>query len=84
MVMPMNFYGMGSGMGMGMGMNMGIGSQNSSGNVYQDIKAKYGCGYADYFERPKVGAYPVDTTPQPNPRPAEKTWLGRIISKIYN
>ena len=85
MVMPMNFYGMNAGMGMGaMGMGAGMGMQNSSGNVYDNVKAKYGCGYSDYGHRPKIGDYPVDTIPQPDLRPSEKTWLGRIIRKLYN
>ena len=80
MVMPMNFYGMG--MGSGMGMNSGM--ANSSGNVYADLKAKYGCGYEDFYERPRISEFPVDTIPQPDERHKYRTWLGRMIRKIYS
>ncbi len=78
MVMPMNFYGS------GMGMGMDYGSGNSSGNVYANMKAKYGCGYEDFFERPRISEFPVDTIPQPDERFQDKTWFGRMIKKLYS
>ena len=67
MVMPMNFSGMGYG---------------STGNVYQNLKSQYGCGYVDYAERPKVAGYPVEINPQPHYAHVRHSWLSRFISKF--
>ena len=69
MVMPIGF-------GMGMGM--------SSGNVYDYMKSRYGCGHPDFAERPKIAGYPMDTVPQAPLRPAEKSWFGRMIANLTN
>jgi len=69
MVMPMGSYGM---------------SGASSANVYQTMKAKYGCGYADFNERPKVAGYPMDIIPKAYEPDVKRSWFGRFMDKMFN
>ena len=70
MVMPMGSFGMNS--------------MSSTGNVYQELHAKYGCGYIDYNERPKVAGYPLAMNPIAVEPPVQRSWLGRLIKKLYS
>ena len=56
----------------------------SSGNMYQSMRARYACGYADSAERPKVAPYPMDIIPK-EPEPiVQRSWFGRLFNKMYN
>ena len=66
-----------------MPMGFGMGSM-SSGNVYDNMKAKYGYAPVDFTERPRVAGYPMETVPQsPEPR-RKRTRLGRFLSKFFS
>jgi len=66
--MPMGSFGMGSG----------------SGNVYADMKARYGYAPVDFTERPRVAGYPMETVPQSPDPPFRKTWFGRLIRRLID
>ena len=71
MVMPTNSF------------NSGYSSM-SSGNVYQNLHSKYGCGYIDYAERPKVHGYPLGINPSGKHSYFKGSWLGELIKNLYS
>ena len=57
-------------------MPFGFGMGNMySGNVYDNMKARYGYAPVDFNERPRVAGYPFETVPQAPERDIEKTKL---------
>ena len=59
-------------------------SMGNSGNVYQAIRAKYACGYADSAERPKIAPYPMDIIPKSQDPVVQRNWFGRLLNKMYS
>ena len=59
-------------------------SMGNSGNMYQAMRAKYSCGYADNAERPKVAPYPMEIIPKEPDSIVQKNWFGRFFSKLYS
>jgi len=74
MVMPTGSYGMGYSYGMG----------GYSGNMYEDLKARYGYGPTDFTERPRIAGYPMETVLQGPDRPLEKNWFRKLLQKLYS
>ena len=68
MVMPFGTFGMG-------GM--------TSGNVYQNLRARYSCGYVDYAERPKLAGYPVETNSDCKRPERPKSFFERVVEKLF-
>ena len=66
------------------GMNSMMGMSGSSGNVYQNMKQQYGCGHADFSDRPYVAGYPMPAVPKAPDPITERTWLGRLYNKLYS
>ena len=62
---------------------MGMSGMNGGGNVYQATKAKYGCGHADFGERPQIAPYPMEIIPKSPDTPVKKSWFGRLMDKLY-
>lgn len=69
-MLPMYSYGMGMTYGMG--------------NAYQNVKSMYGYGPVDYAKHPKMAEYPMETIPQPPFHNVKKSWLGKIVNKIFS
>ena len=65
------------------GIGMGGMSNFGNGNVYQNIKAKYGCGHADFGERPKIAPYPMEIIPKAPTPNVQKSSFGRLLNKLY-
>ena len=63
-------------------MPMNSFGMGTSGNVYDNLKAKYSCGYVDRAERPKVSGYPVAIVPEAQPKMPE-TKLSEWIRKLF-
>jgi len=78
-----NMYSMNS---MGSMGNMGMMNNmyNSSGNVHQNFKNKYGVGYEDFNSRPYAQPYPFAVTPQSNVGNCYDCWFKRFIRKIFS
>ena len=80
-----NMYSMGGYGSMGYGAGMGMGSSmNSNGNVYQNFKNKYGCGYEDFGAEPYRQPYPFAINPKGDEPCLKKSWLGRLVEKYFN
>ena len=65
-------------------MPMGSFGMGGSGNVYQNLRARYSCGYIDNAERPKVAGYPLEVLPETHVTVRPKSLLGRWIDKLFN
>jgi hypothetical protein len=68
MVMPMGGFGMNS---------------MYSGNVYENMKARYGYPPVDLNERPRVAGYPRETIPQGEDLRISQTKFGRFMHKLF-
>ena len=55
-----------------------------AGNVHQSFKNKYGVGYEDFNSRPYAQPYPAAIIPKAPETPFQKSWFGRLISKLYS
>lgn len=62
---------------------MGMGSMYGGGNVYQGLKAKYGCAPADFSERPRIAPYPMEVIPKAPEPVIHRSWFGRLMNKLY-
>ena len=68
--MVMNFYSMGMGYPMG-------------GNVYEGMKAKYGCGHVDFGSAPKTFEYPMEVLVKRSEPVIVRSSLGRFIRNLF-
>ena len=75
-----NMYSMGS-MGMMQGMN---GMYNSTGNVHQDLKNRYGVGYEDFNSMPYAQPYPFAISPQPPQTETQKSWFLNFLKRCFS
>lgn len=63
-----------------------MGSMNTSfsgGNVFQNYKQKYGCGYEDFGTRPYAQPYPMAIVPRRPESAIQKSWLARFIKRCF-
>ena len=75
-----NMYSMGI-MNSGMyGMN---GMYNSSGNVHQQLKNRYGVGHEDFGTRPYAQPYPMAIIPRRPETPCEQNFICRFLKKCF-
>ena len=68
-----NMYSMGS-----IGMN-----NSSGGNVYQQMKAKYSCGYEDVGTRPYARPYPMGIVPRAKQPKISENWIIRLFQRYF-
>lgn len=66
-----------------MPMGFGMGTM-SSGNAYDNMKARYGYAPVDFTERPRVAGYPMETVPQSEKSYRERSWFERFLRKLFN
>ena len=69
MVMPMGGFGMGT---------------MTSGNMYDNLNARYGYPPVDHAERPRIGKYPMETVPDDNQPAIRRTRFGRFLAKLFS
>lgn len=62
---------------------IGMSGMYGGGNMYQNVKATYGCAPYDFSERPHVAPYPMEVIPK-TPEPViHRSWFGRLMNKLY-
>ena len=61
-----------------------MGTNNfSGGNAFQQIKAKYSCGYEDVGSRPYANPYPMGIVPRAKQPTISGNWIIRFFQRYF-
>ncbi len=63
--------------------SIGGAGYSSGGNVYASMHSKYGCGYQDFADRPRVAPYPMYAIPKAPPRKVHTPWWSELFDKWH-
>lgn len=60
-----------------------LGMHNMSGNAYQNMKERYGCGHSDFGQSPIPAAYPFEIVPKHYPSENHVSKFVKFLRKCF-